>query len=89
MLSQFIAEVRNVPLAEASTQAAAVIKYFAAGMILSQGSLIYTFGSRYAKEGKTRLICSLIFAMHAARAALVTWLATTNPTLTQPSPNLT
>ncbi|MBP9093033.1 hypothetical protein KBI23_18555 [bacterium] len=75
MLSQFIAEVRNVPLAEASTQAAILIKYFAAGMILSQGSLIYTFGSRYAKEGKTRLICSLIFAMHAALAGLVIWLA--------------
>jgi hypothetical protein len=75
MLSQFIADLRDVPLAEASTQAAMVIKYFAAGMILSQGSLIGTFGSRYAKDGKTRLICSLIFAMHAALAAMVIWLA--------------
>ncbi|MFA6210718.1 MAG: hypothetical protein WC714_14905 [Candidatus Obscuribacterales bacterium] len=75
MLSQFIADLRDVPLAEASTQAAIVIKYFAAGIILSQGSLIGTFGSRYAKDGKTRLICSLIFAMHAALAAMVIWLA--------------
>ncbi|CAN5231979.1 hypothetical protein BH11CYA1_BH11CYA1_35750 [soil metagenome] len=75
MLSQFIADFRNIPVAEASAQAATVIKYFAAGVILSQGSLIATFGSRNAKDGKTRLICSLVFAMHAAVAGLVIWVA--------------
>jgi hypothetical protein len=74
MLTDVIALVQSAPVAEASTQAATFIKYFAAALILSQGSLIYTFSARNT-TGKTRTICALIFLMHAALAALVVWLA--------------
>jgi len=74
MLTELIAHARDLPMAEAATQAAVFVKYFAAAIILSQGSLIGTFGSRYAK-GKGRLVCTLIFAVHAALAAMVVWLA--------------
>lgn len=74
MLTDLIAQAHNLPVTQASSQAATIIKYLAAALILSQGSLIYTFSARNT-TGKTRTICALIFLMHAALAGLVVWLA--------------
>lgn len=46
------------------------IKYLAAMLILSQGSLIYTFGHR---TGKSRVTFALIFLLHLICAGIIFW----------------
>lgn len=55
---------------------AVIIKYFAAALVASQGSLIHAYGYKWGGNGKNvRLICSLIALMHYLCAGLVIWMA--------------
>lgn len=55
---------------------AVAIKWFAALLVASQGSLIHAYGYKWGGNGKNvRLICSLIALMHYLCAGLVIWMA--------------
>jgi hypothetical protein len=47
------------------------VKWLAALLILSQGSLIYTFGYR---TGKARVTFALVFLLHLICAGIIFWL---------------
>ena len=52
------------------------VKYLAAALVASQGSLIHAWGFRFSDKGsRTRLICSLVAGMHYACAGLIIWFA--------------
>lgn len=48
-------------------------KIIIAGMVLSQGSLIMAYGAKFT-SGKTRMVLSLVFALHVVCAAIVFFL---------------